>query len=89
MAEKIKKFITKAEFSKKVTVWILSIYAVIVFAMMALLAFVNSDLGGSFISILGILTPIIITNIGFYFSKAKAENLLKIENSTENSESQG
>jgi len=81
MAELIKK-IKKVEFSKKVTVWILSVYAAIIFTMIGLLAFKNSELGGSFIAILGILTPIIMLNIGYYFNKAKAENILKLGNST-------
>lgn len=84
MSEIIKK-LTKSEFSKKLTVWILIIYAVIVFVMISLMAFVNFELGGNFIGILGVITAIPTTCVGFYFYKAKAENLLKIGNSTETS----
>lgn len=85
MAEIIKK-ITKGEFSKKLTFWILSIFAILVFGMTAILAFVNPELGGSFIGILGVLMPIPTACVLQYFNKAKAENLLKIGN---NQESQG
>lgn len=78
--------IKKGEFSKKLTVWILSIYALLVFTMIGLITFVNIDLGTNFIGILGIVTPIILINVGFYFNKSKAENLLKIQNSATSTE---
>jgi hypothetical protein len=83
MAEIIKK-IVKGEFSKRLTVWILSIFGLLVFAMTAILAFINPSLGGSLIGILGVVMPIPTACVLQYFNKAKAENLLKIGKNPEN-----
>jgi len=81
MAEIIKKF-TKGEFSKKFAIWILSVFAVMVFVGMGLMAFVNPSIGGSLVALIGVIMPIPTATVYKYYSKAEAENILKIGNST-------
>ena len=69
------------EFSKKLSAWILIVYAVFVFTCLGCIVFKGSQVE----SILGIVTPIPFAVIGFYYSKAKGENLVKLQNTTTSS----
>lgn len=79
----------KIEFSKKFAVGILVGYALLVFCMVGLLTFINIELGNNFIGILGFVTPLPLAVIGFYYQKAKTENILKIQNSKSDEETKG
>lgn len=72
----------KLEFSKKLTIWILVIFAVLVFSGMFLMAFINPEIGGSLVALIGVVMPIPTAAIYKYFTKAQAENELKISGST-------
>lgn len=68
----------KIEFSKKFAVGIMITYGILVFLMVFLSAFLQCNLE----TILGIVTPIPIVVVGFYYNKAKSENLVKLQTST-------
>jgi predicted neutral ceramidase superfamily lipid hydrolase len=76
--------ILKGEFSKKLAIWILSIFALFCFAGLGVIAFIQPDVGGSIVGIIGVVMPVPVAVVAKYYDKAKAENLLKIENSTTN-----
>lgn len=65
------------EFSKKLAVGVMIVYAVLVF----LCLFCKYKFDTSVEGLLGIVTPIPVTVVGFYYNKAKNENLVKIQNS--------
>jgi uncharacterized membrane protein len=83
MGEIIKK-VTKVEFSKKLTIWILIVFAILVFGGTALMAFVNASIGTSFVALVGVVMPIPTTAVYSYYKKAKEENKLKIDKSYSN-----
>lgn len=77
----------KMTFSKKMAVIVMIVYAIFAFVVLYLNAFHGASLEG----VLGIVTPIPISIIGFYYSKAKAENIVRMgtdtqEGNTENSD---
>jgi O-antigen/teichoic acid export membrane protein len=67
----------KMEFSKKIAIWVLVGYAFFVCIIIALITFFGADLVG----VLGIITPLPVAVISFYYNKSKGENLKKIEQS--------
>jgi ABC-type methionine transport system permease subunit len=80
-----KKFLTNVinkatkpmEFSKKLSIWVLIACFFIICLILILASFANLT-EGTAIGIGGIIMPIAVSIVGFYFNKAKAENLLKI-----------
>lgn len=69
----------KLEFSKKLAIGVMIIYAVFVFIGFYLKAYKDINVEG----ILGIVTPIPMMVVGFYYNKAKSENMVKIQNQNE------
>lgn len=63
------------EFSKKLAIAVLCVYTILIFLCVFLITFKSASLE----VLLGIVTPIPVSVVGFYYTKAKSENLLKIQ----------
>lgn len=87
MSEVIKK-LTKTEYSKRLNTWVLIVFAVLVLIAMVLIYF-NPTIGGSIVGLVGVIMPIPSVSILAYSSKAKAENVLKIQNSNATNSEEG
>lgn len=85
MSELIKQ-VTKMEFSKKLAIWILTVFAVFVFAGTGLMAFVNPDIGTAFVALVGVIMPIPLAAVYKYYTKAQAENVTRYGNTQTNTE---
>ncbi len=72
----------KMEFSKKLAIYVLSVYAVFTFTLITLQAFLNHDL--YVVDILKATIGIPMTVLGFYYTKAGVENYQKISKNPEN-----
>lgn len=78
----------KLEFSKKLAIWISIVFAVFAFCCLLGRVFLNVSTEG----VLGIVTPIELGIVGFYYSTKVQENKMKIElwgNPEEDNDSEG
>jgi Na+/phosphate symporter len=74
----------KTEFSKKLAIYVLTVYAIFAFAIVGVQVLFKSDL--QVVDILSATIGIPMTVLGFYYTKAGVENYQKINKNPENIE---